>query len=96
MSRATSGLVIPAGIWRHYKGGYYLVLGIAEDGEDGSRDVIYVSLTGAKLPGPRMRKQVVERFLGTVTVGRLPTQRFEYVGLEIPPEEAGKVEYDRA
>ena len=43
------------GIYRHYKGGYYLVLGIAEHTETHETVVVYVSLTGIELPGPRMR-----------------------------------------
>ena len=38
------------GPWRHYKGGRYLVIGIAEThAHNGDRDVVYVSLTHGKL-----------------------------------------------
>ena len=43
------------GIYKHYKGGYYQVLGIGEHTETGERMVVYIALTGIHLPGPRMR-----------------------------------------
>lgn len=44
-----------SGVYDHYKGGKYLALGVAEQTETGERLVIYVALTGAGLPGPRLR-----------------------------------------
>jgi hypothetical protein len=42
--------VIAPGLYRHYKGGLYLVIGIAEThNHNGDIDVIYVSLTYGKL-----------------------------------------------
>jgi hypothetical protein len=42
------------GLYEHYKGGYYQVLGIAEHTETREIVVVYVSLD-ATLSGPRMR-----------------------------------------
>lgn len=41
------------GIWRHYKGGLYQVLGVGQHSETGEKLVIYVSLDVTK-PGPRL------------------------------------------
>jgi hypothetical protein len=75
-----------AGVWKHYKGGYYQVLGVGEETETGVRYVVYVSLD-AKQAGPRMRLRPVEGKHGwedpvPTTLGRwIP--RFVYVGDEI-------------
>lgn len=50
-----------AGLYRHYKGGFYQVLGIAAHSETEEEFVVYISLD-PKLPGPRMR---VRPILGT-------------------------------
>lgn len=44
-----------AGVYKHYKGGLYQVIGVGEHTETKERLVVYVSLTGATLPGPRVR-----------------------------------------
>lgn len=75
---------IAAGVYRHYKGGYYQVLGIAAHTETDELMVVYVSLTGAHLPGPRMRIRPLEMWLDVVTHEGKHVPRFEYVGLEIP------------
>lgn len=43
-----------AGIYKHYKGGYYQVLGVGAHSESDEKMVVYVSLDAA-LSGPRMR-----------------------------------------
>lgn len=77
MSEAAGGPVIPAGVWRHYRGPLYQVLGVAQHTETGERLVIYVSLEGPRLPGPRIRARPLDMFCDLV--GESP--RFEYVGL---------------
>jgi len=78
-----------AGIYRHYKGGFYQAIGIGAHSETHELMVVYFSVKPAPntphLTGPRMRIRplsiwgdVVEGFDGT------QTHRFEYVGLEIP------------
>jgi len=74
-----------AGIYRHYKGGLYQVLGVAQDSETEELVVVYVALTGADLPGPRMRVRPLHGEGGFSTYIK-PTKdsnlvaRFEYVG----------------
>ena len=43
------------GVYKHYKGGYYQVIGIGQHTETKEILVIYISLTGAQLAGPRIR-----------------------------------------
>jgi len=75
-----------AGLYRHYKGGYYQVLGVAEHSETHERLVIYISLDHTK-PGPRMRARPVSGAGGwdtPVVLSDGPTiQRFKYVGNEL-------------
>lgn len=72
---------MPSGIWRHYKGKQYLLLGVAEttdlDGDvRGTVYVVYVPLYVA--PGIRMRLRPVEEWDQLVTAdGRLPTAEEE-------------------
>lgn len=81
---------IAAGVWQHYRGGYYQVLGIARHSETDELMVVYVSLTGAHLPGPRMNVRPLSMWNGVVQVDSLipgavkHVPRFEYIGLEIP------------
>ncbi len=75
---------LPSGIYRHYKGHYYLVLGYACDSNDDSRTVVvYVGLEldGASAELPRMNVRTVEDFFSEVP-GK--GQRFHYVGPYIP------------
>jgi hypothetical protein len=44
-----------SGIYKHYKGGFYQFAFIAEHTETHERLVIYISLTGIDLEGPRVR-----------------------------------------
>jgi hypothetical protein len=77
-----------SGIYKHYKGGLYQVLGIAEHTETNEKVVVYVSLTGADLPGPRMRVRPVggpEGFESPVKHDSSDAyiQRFKYLGDEV-------------
>ncbi len=42
------------GVYRHYKGGYYQLIGVGEHTETGEDLVVYVALD-ASLPGKRLR-----------------------------------------
>ena len=81
---ATTGIM--AGIYRHYKGGYYQVLGIAAHSETDEQMVVYVSLNGIELPGPRLRVRPLSMWFDTVQAPESKdfVPRFYYVGPEIP------------
>ena len=67
---------LQAGVWRHWKGQEYLVLGLGHDADDPDRTVVvYVPLYA--VPGPRLAVRTVEAFLGDVEPG---VARFRYVG----------------
>lgn len=81
---------LPAGIWRHYKGHLYLVLGYAGDSTNnavaGRVVVVYagLELTGTPKPGPRMHVRDADEFLGLVEVDGQMVRRFAYAGTEWP------------
>jgi hypothetical protein len=67
---------LQAGVWRHWKGRDYLVLGLAHDADhDGRTVVVYVPLYD--VPGPRLAVRAVEGFLEEVAPG---VPRFSYQG----------------
>lgn len=73
-------MTIKPGVYRHFKGRYYLVLGVARHSETGELLVVYQPLYGEAQWFVRplaMFEEQVER------EGRLQT-RFEYVGVELP------------
>ncbi len=78
MSSISGSPTIPAGVWRHYKGDLYQVLGVAQHTESGELLVVYVSLEGSKRPGPRIRARPLAMFCEAV--GDEP--RFKYVGID--------------
>jgi len=92
------GQSLAAGIWRHYKGGYYQVLGIGAHSETDERMVVYVSLNGIDRPGPRLRIRPLSMWLEQVPlviassgpsltdVQHFTVQRFVYIGPEMPPQ----------
>lgn len=66
------------GVYEHYKGGKYLLIGIGAHTETNEIMVVYVSLTGAHLPGPRLRIRPLSMF--TDEVDGKP--RFRFIGQE--------------
>lgn len=67
---------LKAGVWRHWKGADYLVLGLGHDADhDGRTVVVYVPLYD--VPGPRLAVRTVEGFLEDVSPG---VSRFRYLG----------------
>lgn len=62
-----------AGVWRHYKGPKYLVMGVAED-ENGNRFVVYSRLYERE--GNPMRLRPEQEFLENVNVGGVLQPRF--------------------
>ena len=67
---------LPAGVWRHWKGRDYLVLGLGHDADhEGRTVVVYVPLYD--VAGPRLAVRTVEEFLGEAAPG---VARFTYRG----------------
>ena len=67
---------LQAGVWRHWKGRDYLVLGLGHDADhEGRTVVVYVPLY--EVAGPRLAVRTVEEFLGEAAPG---APRFRYVG----------------
>lgn len=76
---------LKAGLYRHYKGGIYQVLGLAEHSETGEKLVIYVSL--APLPGPRIRARPVVMWNDELQwPDKIIRPRFFYIGTQIDEE----------
>lgn len=72
-----------AGIYKHYKGDYYQVLGMAAHTETQERMVVYISLDAGR-PGPRMRVRPFEMFVETVEwPDGAVRRRFIYIGDEV-------------
>ena len=75
---------ILAGVYQHYKGQYYLVLGLAHHSETEEKLVVYIPLYVRK--GPRMSVRPLEMFFEEVEVEGIRKPRFKYIGSEMPPE----------
>ena len=73
--------VVP-GIYEHYKGRKYLVLGTAAHSETLERLIVYVPLYES--PGPRLWVRPQAMFAETVEIDGRHIQRFRYIGQEIP------------
>ncbi|HLJ56012.1 MAG TPA: DUF1653 domain-containing protein [Chthonomonadaceae bacterium] len=76
-----SPAIVP-GVYEHYKGRKYLVLGTAAHSETMERLVVYVALYDS--PGPRLWVRPGAMFAGTVEVDGVAVPRFRYLGQEIP------------
>lgn len=71
-----------AGVYRHYKGNHYLVLGLAREDESEEIVVVYTRLYArAGLPMSTRRLSAWNQAVQTPQ-GAVP--RFQYVGLETP------------
>ncbi len=71
---------LPAGVYRHFKGRYYLVLGEALHSETQEEMVVYQPLYGE----PRWFVRPKAMFLETLDRAGMPVARFEYVGSSSP------------
>lgn len=82
---------LQAGVYRHYKGHHYLVLGYAENASNGAEQqepyVVYVGLQLDGQPSPmRMRFRTAREFFGSVEVGPDTwVPRFRYMGPTVTP-----------
>ena len=77
------GLGLRCGVYEHYKGKKYLVLGVARHTETGELMAVYVPLY--ELPGDegvQMSVRPLEMFKGHVEVGSGITPRFRFTGEE--------------
>jgi hypothetical protein len=82
-------MIIPSGIWQHYKGGMYLVLGVSqmsgtEDDPKAELFVVYVPLYKHKGAGLILRPAL--EFIETVDDPRdsgAQVNRFRYVGVNL-------------
>ena len=86
-SRKSTPLVssLPGGIYRHYKGRHYLVLGVARHSETEEAFVVYVRLYARD--GCPLWIRPLKIFTEKVTDSRgRRVKRFTFVGLEQPVE----------
>lgn len=76
-----------AGIYEHYEGGLYWYVGLSEHTETHERTHVYLSLTGAHMPGPRLRNRPADMFEEPVPWpdGTLKP-RFIHIGDELPQD----------
>ena len=71
-----------AGVYRHYKGNHYLVIGLAREDESEEIVVVYTRLYArAGLP---MSTRRLSAWNQTVNTPQGPVPRFQYIGLETP------------
>lgn len=73
-----------AGVYRHYKGALYLVLGVARHSETEEQFVTYVPL-GVKA-GPRITVRPYKMFMEDVEIGGKKQPRFEFIGESVSEE----------
>jgi hypothetical protein len=66
------------GVYEHYKGKRYLVLGVARHTESGELMAVYVPLY--RVPGPQMAARPLAMFREDITVEGERRPRFQYVG----------------
>lgn len=78
------------GVYRHYKGGYYQVMGVATDSTNtmppGREMVVYIGLT--EKPGNRMHVRERKEFEDFIWNENMSggVERFRYIGQEIPSD----------
>jgi hypothetical protein len=77
------------GVYEHYHGGRYLVLGVgrwhSHDESDGRRVVLYVRLYPHDEGGPPINVRPLDEFLATYDEAGGVKPKFRYLGLDDPP-----------
>ncbi len=68
-------MTIKQGIYRHFKGNKYHILGVAQHSEDGSNLVVYRPMYGSE----DLWVRPVEMFLETVMLNGKQVPRFEFL-----------------
>lgn len=90
-SSISEQVTVNSGVYRHFKGAYYLVLGVAANSEmPDEKMVVYVGLYAK--PGPRMWVRPLEMFTETVERDGKIMPRFQYIGQEMPNNIETKLE----
>ncbi len=74
---------LPAGVYKHYKGGLYLVLGVAQHSETLEKMVAYVHLSATA--GAAMWVRPYEMFFEKVNADGIEKPRFTYIGQTVEP-----------
>ncbi|MBI2599807.1 DUF1653 domain-containing protein [Candidatus Daviesbacteria bacterium] len=75
---------ILAGVYQHYKGGLYLVLGLARHTETNEKLVVYIPLyTNKSHTGPRIQVRPLKMFFEKVETRGKKQPRFTYLGPEL-------------
>lgn len=77
---------LKSGVYRHFKGGLYLMLGLARHSETDEKFVAYVPLSVRS--GPRITVRPYELFVDEVTRDGVTQPRFIYVGEEVSKDMA--------
>lgn len=73
------------GVYRHYKGPYYLALGLAREDETEELVVVYTRLYARPGVPLSTRRWKVWNEKVVTTASPVPQARFTYVGYETPP-----------
>jgi hypothetical protein len=82
---------LKAGVYKHYKGGLYLVLGVARHSETEEKLVVYVPL--GVVAKPRIVARPYDMFFETVKFNNQDKPRFLYIG-EQPDTQSASM-YDK-
>jgi hypothetical protein len=69
---------LQAGIYKHYKGGMYLIIGVARHSETNEKLVAYIPLGVKK--GPRIVARPYDMFFDDVKINGVTKPRFVYIG----------------
>lgn len=72
---------LKAGVYKHYKGGLYLVIGSARHSETGEKLVAYIQLSGRA--GAKVWVQPYKRFFEEIVIAGVMKPRFAYIGEEV-------------
>lgn len=74
---------LKAGIYKHYKGGLYMVLGVARHEETREKLVAYIQLSGKY--GAKIWVRPYDSFMESVEINGVVKPRFVYIGEEVEP-----------
>jgi hypothetical protein len=72
---------LKAGVYKHYKGDLYLVLGVARHSETGEKLVMHIQLSGKS--GAKMWARPYKMFTDEVVIKGILKPRFAFIGEEV-------------